>query len=77
MNSEQIARTLVALRGKKSRERVAADIGISVSAIAMYERGERIPRDEVKIRLANYYNTSVEAIFYARDVTLSVIQKED
>ena len=76
MNTEQIARNLVALRGERSRERVAADIGVSVSAISMYENGERIPRDEVKIRIANYYNTSVEAIFYAGSVTFSGDGKE-
>lgn len=52
------------LRGLKSREEVAVSNGISVSALAMYENGQRIPRDEIKIRLANYYNSSVEAIFY-------------
>lgn len=76
MNGKQIARNLVALRGEKTRERVAADIGVSVSAIAMYERGERIPRDEVKVRIANYYNTSVEAIFYAEYATICDVQKE-
>lgn len=55
---------LRALRGDKTQEEVAADLGISKSALAMYERDERIPRDEVKIQIANYYNESIGALFY-------------
>jgi len=55
---------LKALRGDKSQEEVAADLGISKSALAMYERDERIPRDEVKVQIAKYYNETVGALFY-------------
>ncbi|MBR5291679.1 MAG: helix-turn-helix transcriptional regulator [Clostridia bacterium] len=47
-----------------SREKAAIDLNISASALRMYESGERTPRDEVKIRLADYYNQSVQAIFF-------------
>ena len=30
----------------------------------MYENGSRIPRDEIKIRIANYYKLSVQCIFF-------------
>lgn len=65
MNSVQIGRRLAALRGNRTQEEVAKANGISLSAIGMYERGERIPRDEVKLSLAKYYDTTVQAIFYA------------
>ena len=55
---------LKARRGDKSQEEVAADLGISKSALAMYERDERIPRDEVKVLIAKYYNETVGALFY-------------
>ena len=55
---------LKALRGDKTQEEGAADLGISKSALAMYERDERIPRDEVKVQIANYYKESVGALFY-------------
>lgn len=42
------------LRGKRSREDVATAVNVSVSAIAMYENEERSPRDEIKLRLANF-----------------------
>jgi transcriptional regulator with XRE-family HTH domain len=57
-------RRLADLRGSKSREEVAAATGISVSTLAMYELGQRNPRDEVKISLANYYHVPVSFIFY-------------
>lgn len=65
MDSEKIAKRLVALRGAESRENVAKAIGVSTSAIAMYETGARIPRDETKRRIAEYYGKSVEEIFFA------------
>lgn len=61
-----IGERLVALRGDKSRAEVAESVNISVSALQMYENGARIPRDEVKVRLAQYYSKSVEEIFFAQ-----------
>lgn len=67
MDRKEISTKLRALRGGRSREQVAKACGISVSALAMYELGERIPRDTIKIKLANYYNSSVTAIFFAEE----------
>lgn len=53
------------LRGSRTQQEVANEVGISKSALAMYERDERIPRDEIKIRLANFYGKSVQFIFYS------------
>ena len=60
-----IGERLRKLRGDKSREEVSEANEISTSALAMYETGQRVPRDEIKCRLASYYNTSIEALFYA------------
>lgn len=46
-------------------------IGISVSALTMYETGNRIPRDEIKVKLAHYYSTSVERLFMPNRDTYS------
>lgn len=62
--ADNIAEKLIGLRGKKSREEVAKALGLSISAISMYENGERIPRDSIKIKIANYYNKSVQEIFF-------------
>lgn len=67
MNITPIARKLIELRGEKKRDIVAKDCGISVSALAMYEQGERVPRDDIKVRLAQYYGCSVEYIFFANE----------
>lgn len=64
MNKEQIAKTLLLLRQDKSREEVAYAVGISVSALTMYETGKRIPRDEIKLKLAKYYGKDIQSIFF-------------
>ena len=56
---------LANLRGDRSRTEVAAAVGISESAYAMYELETRVPRDEVKIKLAKYFGESVQNIFFA------------
>ena len=53
------------LRGNQTQMEVAAGIGITKSSWAMYERGERVPRDEVKKRIAAYFGKTVQEIFFA------------
>lgn len=55
---------LKTLRGKRSRREVAKAIGVSFSAYTKYERGERVPRDSLKSRIAKYFNRSVQEIFF-------------
>lgn len=62
-----IAERLVKARGKIPREEVANAVGITVSAMSMYETGNRVPRDEIKVKLAKYYGMSVQALFYDPD----------
>ena len=57
---EKVAERLQRLRGERSREEVAKAVGVSISAIAMYENGERIPRDGIKLKIAEYYQKSVQ-----------------
>ena len=65
MNSVEIGKRLKALRGTQTPDFVAESLGISRSALFMYERGERIPRDQIKKRIAQYFGQSVEEIFFA------------
>ena len=60
----RVAEILIELRKGKSREEVAKAIGVSVSAISMYENGERIPKDSIKVKLAEYYGKTVQDIFF-------------
>lgn len=64
MDALRIGIKLAELRGNTPRATVAQEVDISKSALAMYETGNRIPRDEIKKRLANYYGQSVEDIFF-------------
>jgi transcriptional regulator with XRE-family HTH domain len=64
VSNEAMAKRLRDLRGEIPRETVSNAVGISKSALSMYERGERIPRDSVKVRLAKFYGKTVEYIFF-------------
>jgi len=64
MENVIIAKRLVELRGERTQKEVAEALGISISALSMYEVGQRIPRDEIKIRIAKYYEKSVQDIFF-------------
>lgn len=64
-NSVAIGAKLRRLRGNKSKAEVALAIGVSESAYTKYERGERSPKDSVKIKIADYYKKSVGSIFFA------------
>ena len=54
------------LRGNKTREKVAKDLGISYSMYIKLERDERKASDEMKVRIAEYYGKSVQSIFFAK-----------
>ena len=66
MNAEVIGEKIKNLREKNniSRENFATAVEISQSALSMYENGQRIPRDEVKLRIARFFNTSIEELFF-------------
>lgn len=61
-----IGTKLKALRGNKTQKEVANDLGITKSALAMYERDERVPRDEIKVKIAEYYNETIGSLFYGQ-----------
>lgn len=58
-------RSLRMLRGERTQEEIANEVGVTKSAWAMYERGERTPRDEIKVKIAKYFGVSVEDLFFA------------
>lgn len=62
----EYSKVLVELRGDKTRVEVAESCKISVSALQMYENGERVPKDEIKAKLANFYRKTIEEIFFTR-----------
>ena len=64
----QVGKRLNALRLERglTETALAKEIGTSQSAVTMYESGRRIPRDDIKIRIAVFFGKSVESIFYAK-----------
>ena len=68
MNNKEVASKLITARGSKQQKAAAKELGITQSALAMYESGERMPRDEIKERIAAYYGTTVGALFFNEKV---------
>jgi len=64
-DAKTIGRRLVTLRGNMPRSDVAKSVNITYSALTNYENGVRVPRDEVKIALAQFYGKTVGEIFFA------------
>jgi transcriptional regulator with XRE-family HTH domain len=64
MDREAIAKRLVELRGSKTQKEVAEALEICQSTYAMYESGKRMPSDEKKKRIAEYFKRSVQSIFF-------------
>ncbi len=68
LDSDSIAGKLVNLRSKKniSQAEVAKSLGLTKAAICQYETGQRIPSDEIKIKLSNYYGVTVQELFFTK-----------
>ena len=69
LSNETIGQKLKSLRldKKKTLNEVAEAINISPSALSMYECDQRVPRDNIKIALADYYKKPISKIFFARE----------
>lgn len=73
MNYQEMDPVQIGIRVRKMREEksetieaLANAVNTSTSAIAMYESGKRIPRDEIKIRIAEHFSVPVESIFFPK-----------
>ena len=54
---------LIKLRGDRSQRQIAEAIGVATSTYQMYENGKRVPSDSVKVKLAELFKTTVQALF--------------
>lgn len=66
MDLVKMAENLIRIRGNLSREEMANVLGVSVSAVQMYENGARIPRDETKLKYAEFSGESIDSIFFTK-----------
>lgn len=64
INKKKIGDRLVKLRGDRSQEEVSRKLKISTSALRKYESGDRTPRDELKVKIAKFYGSSIQEIFF-------------
>lgn len=62
------------MRGTRTQEGMAKELGITKSSLAIYERNKRVPSDEVKIRIANYFGKTVQEIFLILLSTYSALR---
>jgi len=69
MDRKVIGEKLRTLRGPRTMAEISDATGIGHSALNMYELGERIPRDDVKLKLAKFYGVNVEWLFFEDDFT--------
>lgn len=69
---EIVGNRLRNLRGNETVKEVNEALNISTSALTMYETGKRMPRDEIKVLLAQFYHTSIEALFLNKKYTILV-----
>ena len=65
MDRVAVGQRLRNLRGDKTLDEVAKALGVTSMAVSLWERGERIPNDDIKIKIAAFYKTSVTDIFFA------------
>lgn len=65
-SSKSIGDTLKECRLKKNQSLICAanGIGVTPSALSNYENGIRIPRDETKASISNYYGLPLADIFF-------------
>lgn len=63
---KSIAERLKAARQEKgmSQAYLAEKCDVSVSAIQMYEIGQRVPRDPIKVKLAEALNKPIQDLFF-------------
>lgn len=73
MNRKDSGKKIMDLRAQRgmSRATLAREIGVSEAAVQYYETGQRGPRDDIKVKIANLFGVSVMDIFYADNPTNS------
>lgn len=68
MADNYIAENLKELRRRKgvSQTEIARDLGVPVTTYNAWETGQNIPRDHMKVAIAEYYGRTVGFIFFSR-----------
>lgn len=64
MDRKAVGVKLKKLRGDEPQGVTAGAVGVLQSTYSMYESGKRTPSDDVKEKIANHFNTTVQDIFF-------------
>lgn len=59
-----VGERLKKLRGTKTLAEVGKDLNVTAMAVSNWENGERMPNDDMKVKIAAYYETTVSDIFF-------------
>lgn len=66
-----------------NQSQLAEKLDIAVSSISQYESGDRIPSDDIKVRLANFFDVSLDYLMGLSEIrnpyvffTLNTILKD-
>jgi putative transcriptional regulator len=59
-------KTLIKLRGDKSRQTIAKELNITPQMLGAIERGDRTPSLPLAKRIADYYGMSVDEVFFSK-----------
>ena len=62
---------------KLNQDELANILGISPSAVGMYERNQREPDDEMKFKIANFFNVSVAYLMGETDKRNTTISHDN
>lgn len=62
---------LIKLRGQLSRPKVAKDLDITPQMLGAIERGDRTPSLPLAKKIAEYYNVSIDNIFFGEKGNVS------
>ena len=64
LNAIEIGMRIRKLRGIRTQKGLAEALGISQNSLGNYEKGRRIPPDDVKVRMASYFGVDIKDLFY-------------
>ncbi|MEY9979731.1 helix-turn-helix transcriptional regulator [Lysinibacillus sp. RC79] len=64
--SNKTRKTLIELRGEKARCDIASELKITTQMLGAIERGDRTPSLQLAKKIADYYKTTVDEIFFSK-----------
>ena len=59
-----VGKRLEKLRGSRTQREVAEALGVTPMAVSQWENGQRMPSDDMKVKIASYYKKTVMCIFF-------------